>query len=85
MDFLIGTAGFDEGQELALVVGGAAAGDDLLAADLADGGLEGVEVPEIERIDRLDVVMAVEQDMRRIGGGGRMMADDHRMARGIAH
>ena len=60
-----GPAGLDEGHQLALVVLGAARDDDLSSVGMVgDGGLERRTMPEIERIDRLHVVMAVEQHMR---------------------
>jgi hypothetical protein len=86
MDFLVGAAGLDEGHQLALVVGGAAAGDDLGAVRTGlDGGLEGLGVPQLDRIDRLDVVMAVEEHVRRIGRGAVVMGDDHRVAGRVPH
>ena len=53
--------GLEVHEDLALVVGGAARVD--LA--VADRGLERRRLPQVERIDRLDVVVAVEQDRRR--------------------
>jgi hypothetical protein len=80
-----GAGRLDEGHQLALVVGSTPRDDDL-AAVLAgdDARLERVAFPQIERVDRLHVVMAVEQHMRaglvRVG----LVADDHRMAVGVA-
>jgi hypothetical protein len=54
----------DEGHELALVVGGAAAADHLALGRLLDRGLEGRAVPQLERVDGLDVVMAIKQEVR---------------------
>ena len=51
-------------QHLPLVVGGAPAEQQAVAL----GGLERRAVPFLKRLDRLDVVMAVDQD----GGGGRV-------------
>ncbi len=63
---LPGAAGLDEGHQLALVVGGAAAVD-IAGAVVAGAELwrEGVALPELDRVDRLHVVMAVEEHMRR--------------------
>ena len=58
-----GAQRLDEGHELALVVAGAAR-DDLRA--VAEFRLERIRRPERERIDRLHVVMAVEQHVRGI-------------------
>ena len=59
---LPGAAGLHEGHQLAFVVAGPARDDRL--ASVRQGGdarLEGRRLPQIERIDRLHVVMAVEQ------------------------
>ena len=50
-------------EDLALVVGRPARVD--LA--VADRGLERRRLPQVERIDRLHVVVAVEEDRRRAG------------------
>ncbi len=50
----------DVGQDLALVVGASPRGDD----PVLQVGLEGRVIPERQRIDRLDIVMAVDQDRR---------------------
>ncbi len=64
-DLLPGTAGLDEGHQLALVVLGAARDDDLSPVGvIGDDGFEGRAVPEIERIDRLHIVVTVEQHVR---------------------
>ncbi len=71
-----GPAGLHEGQHLALVVGGPPRADHLPA--IGQGrhlGLEGRRLPQIERIDRLHVVMAVEQHM---GLGLALRVPDHR-------
>ena len=68
----------DVGQHLALVVG-RAAGPDLAVADLRFEGRGG---PEGEGIDRLDVVVAVNQ--HRLAVGAVLVAcDHHRMAGGL--
>ncbi len=57
----ISPAGLDEGHDLALVVGGAAPDEALLAVGALDQRrLEGRRGPQVQRIDRLHVVMAVE-------------------------
>jgi hypothetical protein len=76
--FLPGAAGLDEGQHLALVVGRAARHDDLAPIPLDNLRIEGIGLPEIERIDRLHVIMGVEQHMR--AGLCGAMGDNHRMA-----
>ena len=53
--------GLEVHEDLALVVGGAARVD--LA--VADRRLEGRRLPQVDRIDGLDVVVAVEEDRRR--------------------
>ena len=61
---LPGPAGLHEGHDLALVVARPAAEDDFSAAlGLGDLRLEGRNVPFVERVDRLDVVVPVEQHM----------------------
>lgn len=83
-DGLPGAARLDEGQELALVVGGAAGNDVGLAIGLRhELRLERVGVPQTTRIDGLDVVMAVEQHMRPLPRA--VVADHHRVARGRTH
>ena len=76
-----GAAGLDEGHELALVVGRAAGDDPLLAADGDKARLEGRRGPFRQRVDRLDVVMGVEQDVR-IARTPPVMGDDHGVAGG---
>ena len=70
---LPGPAGLDEGHDLALVVRGAAARGSTLRAVRPglDERLERVVVPQLERVDRLDVVVAVEQRRRARGRRGR--------------
>jgi hypothetical protein len=86
VDLLVGAASLDEEHQLAFVVRGAAAGNDLAAAaDVLQRGGEGVALPKVERIDGLDVVMAVEKHMRRIRRRSVMMGDDHRVAGRGAH
>jgi hypothetical protein len=64
-DLLPGPAGLHKGHQLALVVLGAARDDDLASIGvIGDHGFERRTMPEIERIDRLHIVVAVEQHMR---------------------
>ena len=71
-DRLPGAAGLDEDHDLALVVRGAARPDGLGAVGAGlDEGRERVVVPQLERIDRLDVVVAVEQRRRPPWPSGR--------------
>jgi hypothetical protein len=48
-----------------------------------DHRLERRRVPEIERIDGLDVVMAVDEDRRRVRTGMEPVGIDRRVARGF--
>src|ERR1700761_2314602 len=81
-ELLEGAASLDKGHELALVVA-CAPGDDLLAVRPGlDPRLKRRIPPEIEWIDRLHVIMAVEQDMRRLAARGLDTNDDHRAAGG---
>ena len=81
---LPGAAGLDEGHQLALVVGGAATDHDLRAVVPGqDLRVERVVVPELERVDRLHVVVAVEEQRRPRAVA--LVADHHRMAGGVAH
>src|SRR5207248_9211184 len=58
-------AGLDDVHQLAFVVAGAARHDGFTAApEILDARLERRGLPQIERIDRLDVVMSVEQRAR---------------------
>ena len=64
--------GLEVHEDLALVVGRAARVD--LA--VADGGLKRRRLPELDGIDRLDVVVAVEEDRRRAFGAEPVAIDD---------
>ena len=77
---LEGAAGLDESHELTLVVGGAARDDLLRPVALLQTRREGLGLPQFQRIGRLHVVMAVEQQMRRILALGARMADHDGMA-----
>jgi hypothetical protein len=59
-----GAAGLDEGHELALVVRRAPPADHAALRPVLERGVEGVAVPERQRVHRLHVVMPVEQEMR---------------------
>ena len=63
--------GFHENQRLAFVVAGAA-GEDIVAADF---GFKGRGFPEFERVRRLDVVVAVEEERGLAGGAGEFGID----------
>ena len=41
---------------------------------------EGRGLPELDRVDRLDVIVPIEEHMRAVRRGAWMMRDDHRMA-----
>ena len=74
-------AGLDEGHGLAFVVAGAARHDDLAPVrQRFDARLERRGLPEVERIDRLHVVMAIEQHTWPLGAVG--FAHHHRVALG---
>jgi hypothetical protein len=45
-----------------------------------DLGIERIVVPQLQRIDRLHVVMAIKQHMRRVRRWAIVMGDNHRMA-----
>ncbi len=50
--------------------------------DLNEARRERIGLPEVERIDRLHVIMAIDQHTRRVGARGLGLGDDHRMALG---
>ncbi len=68
--------GLDVHVHLALVVGGAARVD----VAVADGRLEGRRMPQLQRIGRLDVVVAVAQH-GGLAGGVEPVGIDQRVAR----
>ncbi len=89
-DLLPGAAGLDKSHQLSLVVLGAARHDDFSAVGvIGDDGLERRTVPQIERIDRLHIVMTVEQDVRPAIGAAIglviVLGDDRRMSRRRPH
>ena len=62
---LEGAAGLDEGHHLTFVVAGTARDDGLASVrQCRDARRERRRLPEIERVDRLHIVMAVEQNAR---------------------
>ncbi len=64
-DGLPGPAGFDEGHQLALVVLRAARDDDFSPVSvIGNNWFERRTVPEIERVDRLHIVVTIEQHVR---------------------
>ena len=66
-DGLERTTRLDEGHHLAFVVAGAARHDDLAAVrQRRDARRERRRLPQVERIDRLHVVVAVEQNARSL-------------------
>jgi hypothetical protein len=78
-----GAAGLDKGHELALVVLRTARDDDPAPVGMGgDRRLERRVPPQLQRISRLHVVVAVEQDMRPPAAVAAMLADDGRMPLG---
>lgn len=77
-----GPCRLEEGHQLTLVVFGAPSDDHVAVARLIrDARLERRRLPEIKRIRRLYVIMAVEQDVRHIRITIEpIMGHDHRMA-----
>ena len=83
---LPGAQCLDEHHRLALVVHRAARDEALAVRAIDELRIERRAVPEAQRIDRLHVVMAIEQDLRAlIAGGRRVMRDNDGMARGGPH
>ena len=84
-----GAAGLDEGHQLALVVGGAAGADHAAAVgERVDLRIEGLRVPQVQRVDRLHVVVAVEKEagpVRPLLGQRVAMGHDHGVAGGGTH
>jgi hypothetical protein len=68
-------------QQLSLVVG-RAAGEQVLATHR---GLERRGHPQLQRVDRLDVVMPVDEHGRRVRLGGRPLGEDRRHAARVPH
>ena len=84
-DRFIGAQGLDEGHHLAFVVAGAARDDDLAAVgQRRNTRRERRRLPQIERIDRLHVVMAIEQYARRFVVAVAALAHHDRMSLGRA-
>ena len=82
-----GATRLDEGHHLAFVVAGAARHDRLAAVrQRRDARRERRRLPQVERIDRLHVVVAVEQHARRLAMAGAVALADHdRMPPGRPH
>ena len=81
-ELLEGAAGLEKGHELAFVVA-SASGHDLFAMRPGlELRLERRVSPKIQRIDRLHVIVTVEEDARRFAARRRDVADDHRTAGG---
>ena len=81
-ELLEGSAGLEKGHELAFVVRRAARHDPVALRPGFQLGLEGRAQPEVQGVDRLHVVVAIEQDMRRVAAAGLDIADNHRPAFG---
>ncbi len=79
----MGAAGFQEADDLTLIVHRPAADDALAARAVHQLRVERVGVPELQRVGGLHVVMAVEQHMRCVWPGGKILRDDARMALGL--
>jgi len=61
LDDFPGAAGFDEGEKLSLIVRCTARHDDLAAIGLRlNRGVEGIALPQIERVRGLNVIMAIK-------------------------
>ena len=77
----------EEGHQLALVVLGAARHDDLAVGLVGgDARLERRRLPQLERVDRLHIVVAVEQHVRALAVERRLgVAHHHGMAGGRHH
>ena len=86
MHLLLGAAGLDEGISCPLSSDEPRPVMTLRPGSISlTAGSNGIVVPELERVDRLHVVMAVEQHMRAVGRRPVVMGDDHRMAGRVAH
>ena len=81
-ELLEGAAGLEKGHELAFVVAGASRHDLFAVRPGLELRLERRVSPEIQRIDRLHVIVAIEQDVRRLAASGLDAADNHRTAGG---
>ena len=80
LGFQVGFHRLEMGKVLAFVVAGAAGEERMVF----DAGLEGRRFPQVQRLGRLNVVVAVNQEMwaptRGGGGAGRCLRDDDRIA-----
>lgn len=85
MHLFPGAASLDEGHQLALVVGRPPTDDHLVVRpDLLDSRRERIAFPQFDRVDRLNVIMAVKQHMRRTGRAV-MVRNHHRVAGRVAN
>ena len=85
-DALPGARGLEEGHELAFVVLRAARDDHLAVALVGgDARLERRRLPQLQRIGRLHVVVAVEQHVRRALWRALVVADHHGVPRRRHH
>jgi hypothetical protein len=75
---------FEKGHELAFVVASPARHDLFALRPRLQFRLKRRIAPEIQRVDRLDVIMAVKQNIRRLAARGLDVAHDHRTACGRA-
>ena len=75
---LEGAAGYEKGHKLAFVVGSPSSDDLFAVRPGLELGLERRVSPQIQRIDRLHVIVAVEEDARRFSARRRDAADNHR-------
>ncbi len=86
MHCLVGAAGFDKGHQLALIIGSTATGENLAAvANILDCRGKRVVLPQFQWIDRLNVIMPVEQDMRGTSTRAFVMGNNHRVPRRVTH
>ena len=81
-----GSTSLEEGHDLTLVVDASARVEAIRAAAVAKLGLERRRYPQIQRIHRLHIVVAVEQDMRNLLTRRPIipMRDHHGMQRRLA-
>ncbi len=84
-DVFPGARGFEKGHQLTLVVLGTA-GDDhaSVARFVGEARLKRWRRPQVQRIGRLDIVVAVEQNVGHAGWAiPAVMGDHHRVASGF--
>ncbi len=81
-DLLISPKRFDKGHQLPFVIRSPSRADLRALRTFGDMRVERIVVPEVKRINRLHVIVAVEQHVRAIT---IVMRHNHRMARRVAH